>query len=66
MDELVLHLTANEVNAVLYSLGKQPYEAVAGLIGKINTQAMAQIQERSQPATADVLPFPGAQGSQDG
>ena len=66
MDELVLRLTANEVNTVLYSIGKQPYEAVAELIGKINAQAMAQIQERSQPATADVLPFPGAQGSQDG
>jgi len=40
-----LDLTIDEVNVVLASLGKQPFEAVAGVIQKIQQQAGPQVQE---------------------
>ena len=43
-----LDLTIDEVNVVLASLGKQPFEAVAGVIQKIQQQAGPQVQEISE------------------
>ena len=37
-----LDLTIAEVNAILSSLSKQPYQAVAGLINKIQQQGAPQ------------------------
>lgn len=38
-----LDLTIDEVNVVLASLGKQPFEAVAGVIQKVQEQAGPQV-----------------------
>ena len=38
-----LELTINEVNAILLSLAKQPYESVAQLIEKIREQSLPQV-----------------------
>ena len=42
--EVTLTLTMEEVNAVLASLSKMPYEAVAPLIEKIVSQGELQIK----------------------
>ena len=44
-------LTINEVNAILLSLAKQPYETVAQLIEKIREQAIPQVPEEEARAT---------------
>lgn len=44
-------LTINEVNAILLSLAKQPYETVAQLIEKIREQAIPQVPEEEERAT---------------
>ena len=41
-------LTINEVNAILLSLAKQPYETVAQLIEKIREQAIPQVPEEEE------------------
>lgn len=52
-------LTLDEANVVLASLGKQPYEAVAGLIQKLRDQAQPQLErvqaevEAQQKAAAE-------------
>lgn len=40
-----LELTINETNLVLAALGKQQYEAVAGLIAKIQAQGGPQAEQ---------------------
>lgn len=40
-----LDLTINEVNAILLSLAKLPYETVAPLIEKIREQSLPQVPE---------------------
>ena len=40
-----LDLTINEVNAILLSLAKLPFETVAPLIEKIREQAIPQVPE---------------------
>lgn len=45
-----LELSVEETQIVLVSLSKLPYEAVAGIIDKIKSQAAAQIQPAEQPA----------------
>lgn len=40
-----LELTINETNLILASLGKQSYEAVAGLINKIQQQGGPQAEQ---------------------
>lgn len=40
-----LDLTVNEVNAVLLSLAKLPFETVAPLIEKIREQSLPQVPE---------------------
>lgn len=44
-------LTINEVNAILLSLAKQPYETVAQLIEKIREQAIPQVPEEEERVT---------------
>lgn len=53
-----LELEVNEVNLVLRSLGKHPFDEIAALIGKIKTQGEAQLaaqapQEAAEPASAE-------------
>lgn len=43
-----LNLTLNEINLILTSLGKMPYESVFELVGKIREQAEPQLQYESQ------------------
>ena len=44
MQEIKLTLTLNEVNVILASLGKQPYETVFTLFEKIKQQGEAQLE----------------------
>lgn len=46
---LAVTLQAQEWNQVTYWLGKQPYETVASLIGKIGEQAQAAAGQMPQP-----------------
>lgn len=46
---LKLDLTLPEINVILSSLSKMPYEAVMDLVPKIQKQAQAQIQGEGQP-----------------
>lgn len=50
---LKLELSLDETNAVLASLGKMPFEAVAGLIQKIKDQAVPQLQNMPAPEPAE-------------
>jgi len=45
MKEIKLTFTLEEVNVILASLGKQPYEAVFTLVEKIKQEATPQIKE---------------------
>jgi hypothetical protein len=44
MEQISINLTLEEINYILMSLGKHPYEDVFLLIGKIKAQAEAQIE----------------------
>lgn len=46
-----LELTVDEVNAILASLGKHPFESIFQLIGKIQQQGNSQLQAAA-PAEA--------------
>jgi hypothetical protein len=43
MDKITLNLTVQEVNLVISSLAKQPYEAVADLLTKIRSESLKQL-----------------------
>lgn len=43
MDKITLNLSVEQINIILMSLSKQPYEAVAPLIGEIQKQAEPQV-----------------------
>jgi hypothetical protein len=45
-----LELSVEEVQIALVGLSKLPYEAVAGVIDKIKTQAQPQVQPAEQAA----------------
>lgn len=47
-----IDLTVNEVNVILRSLGKHPFEEIAALIQKIKTQGEAQLAEL-QPSNTE-------------
>ena len=49
-----LELTVDEVNAILRSLGKHPFEEIASLINKIKAQGEPQVAElvKAQEAAA--------------
>ncbi|MCA2709847.1 MAG: hypothetical protein IM473_04565 [Microcystis sp. M015S2] len=51
-EEISLRLTLGEVNQVLEALGTMPYRQVYQLIGKIQRQGEAQLQ---QPESTDSL-----------
>ena len=51
--EIKITLTLGEVNQILDALGNVPYRQVFQLIGKIQTQAEAQLQ---QPANSNSIP----------
>jgi hypothetical protein len=44
-----LTLTVNELNVILASLGKQPFEIVNGLINKIVADAQSQLPAAAPP-----------------
>jgi hypothetical protein len=48
-----LNLTIDECNVILRSLGKQSFDEVAGLVGKIKAQGDAQIAEMEAAAAAN-------------
>jgi len=50
-----LELTVEEVNAILRSLGKHPFEEIAALINKIKVQGEPQVAEmaKAQEAAAE-------------
>lgn len=58
-----LELEVNEVNLVLRSLGKHPFDEIASLISKIKQQGEAQLaeQQAAEPA-AEPAPTPETEG----
>jgi len=50
-----LELEVQEVNLVLRSLGKHPFDEIASLIAKIKQQGEAQLAEQEK-ANADAAP----------
>lgn len=48
-----IDLTVNEVNVILRSLGKHPFEEIAALIQKIKTQGEVQLAELQPPKTEE-------------
>ena len=47
MDAITLHLSIEETNLILESLGNQPFVKVYALIGKIQEQARQQLSGNS-------------------
>jgi CHASE3 domain sensor protein len=47
-----LELTIDEVNAILASLGKHPFESIFQLVNKIQQQGSAQVQAAEAAANA--------------
>ena len=56
MDHITLELTVDEINLVLEAVGQLPFARVFQLVGKIQTQAAAQLQA---DAGAPPKPAPG-------
>ncbi len=52
-NNLTLHLTLDEVNTILTSLGNLPYVQVYELIQKIQGQAGAQVQQETEQTIKD-------------
>ena len=52
--DINLTLTVDEVNAILRSLGKHPFEEIAALISKIKAQGEPQVaaQQPAEPVPA--------------
>ncbi len=48
MKEIKLVITVEEANQILDALGNLPFKSVFGLIGKIQNQAAAQLNENGQ------------------
>lgn len=51
-----LELTVAEVNVILRSLGKHPFEEIAALITRIKAQGEAQLAELQATAPAEAQP----------
>ena len=51
-----IEFTASEVNAVLLSLGKQPYAEVAGLIDRISAQCSSVLTTQTSEDDGPELP----------
>ena len=57
MKEITLTITIEEANLILEGLGAMPFNKVYQLIGQIQQQAGAQLQENgSAPATKEAEP----------
>ena len=58
-----LELEVNEVNLILRSLGKHPFDEIAALIGKIKQQGEAQLaeQEKAEAEAAPAAEAPAAE-----
>ena len=56
--EINVSLSMEQLNVVLYALSKQPYDAVAQLIGEIQQQAQPQVQaaQAAMPQDAEMVP----------
>lgn len=50
MNTLKFEITLDEANIILASLGKQPFEAVASLVKKMQEQAQPQVAEMQKAA----------------
>lgn len=48
MNNLNFELTVEEANLVVAALAKMPFEAVAGLIPKLQQQAQSQLQSQDR------------------
>lgn len=46
-------VTVDEANAILASLARMPYEAVAGLIDKLRSQGSSQVQQAQQASEGE-------------
>lgn len=55
-NNIKLELNINEVNTLLASLAKQPYEVSADLINKIRVQATPQVQQVQQAKPQEQAP----------
>lgn len=55
-----LELTIDEVNAILASLGKHPFEAIFQLVNKIQQQGAGQIQAAEAESAAKAAETPAA------
>ena len=52
--QITLELAVEEINTILASLGKHPFESIAALIQKIQSQGTAQISEFQATQTEEV------------
>lgn len=48
------NLSIDEANLVFLALSKLPFEAVAGLFGKLQQQAQAQLQQQPPSAPPEI------------
>jgi hypothetical protein len=53
MEDVVIkfELTFDEANAVMFALGKLPYDQVAGLVEKLRQQAAPQLPTQPAPVS---------------
>lgn len=56
MQEITLKLTIEETNIILEGLGNMPFKTVFGLIGKIQSQAAAQLQPNQAAIPKNEVP----------
>jgi hypothetical protein len=47
-NNIELNLTLDEINVIMSSLAKQPYEVVFGLVEKIRNQAQLQLSKSEE------------------
>ena len=52
--QITLELAVEEINTILASLGKHPFESIDALIQKIQSQGTAQISEFQATQTEEV------------
>ena len=54
--DIELKLSMEQLNVVLFALSKQPYDAVAAIIGEVQQQAQPQVQaaQAAMPQDADL------------
>lgn len=50
--EITVELTLNELNMILASLGKHPFDEVVALVGKIRSQGEVQIKALQEAEAA--------------